>query len=88
MTHLPRLTRRTLPILASTLLFSIAAPVVLAQTPTPGPTWSQEDTVRIAQQVQKKLGGLTNYGVFDWITFGFHGKTVVLKGYASRPISK
>jgi len=88
LTPLPRLTRRTLPILSAALLFSLAAPVALAQTPTPGPTWSQEDTVRIAQQVQKKLGGLSNYGVFDWITFGFHGKTVVLKGYASRPILK
>jgi osmotically-inducible protein OsmY len=38
--------------------------------------------------VQKRLAGLTNYGVFDWITFGFHGKTVVLKGYASRPTLK
>jgi osmotically-inducible protein OsmY len=44
--------------------------------------------MRIVQQVQKKLGGLTNYSVFDWITFGFHGKTIVLKGYASRPILK
>ena len=54
----------------------------------PAPTWSQEDGMRIVQQVQKKLGSLTNYGVFDWITFGFHGKTLVLKGYASRPILK
>jgi len=38
--------------------------------------------------VQKKLRSLPNYSVFDWITFGFHGKTLVLKGYASRPIVK
>jgi osmotically-inducible protein OsmY len=44
--------------------------------------------MRIVGQVQKKLGGLTSYSVFDWITFGFHGKTLVLKGYASRPIVK
>ena len=54
----------------------------------PAPTWSQEDGMRIAQEVQKRLARLTNYGVFDWITFGFHGKTVVVKGYASRPILK
>ncbi len=82
------LTRRTLPIFAAVLIVSLAAPAVTAQEPAPGPTWSQEDTLRIAKEVQKKLAGLTNFGVFDWITFGFHGKTVVLKGYASRPTLK
>jgi hyperosmotically inducible periplasmic protein len=80
------LTRRTLPLLAAALIFSLAAPAVIAQSPSS--TWSQEDTLRIAQEVQKRLAGLTNYGVFDWITFGFHGKTVVLKGFASRPTLK
>jgi osmotically-inducible protein OsmY len=54
----------------------------------PDPTWSQEDFTRIVGEVQKKLGGLTNYSVFDWLTFGVHGKTLVLKGYASRPSLK
>jgi osmotically-inducible protein OsmY len=80
------LTRRTLPLLAAALIFSFAAPAVIAQSPSS--TWSQEDTLRIAKEVQKRLAGLTNYGVFDWITFGFHGKTVVLKGFASRPTLK
>ena len=82
------LTRRTLPIFAAVLIVSLAAPAVTAQEPAPGPTWSQEDTLRIAKEVQKKLAGLTNFSVFDWITFGFHGKTVVLKGFASRPVLK
>jgi osmotically-inducible protein OsmY len=78
-----------LALLAAALIFSVASPAVIAQTaPAPAPTWSQEDMLRIAKEVQKKLGGLTNFSVFDWITFGFHGKTVVLKGYASRPILK
>jgi hyperosmotically inducible protein len=85
---LSHLTRRTLPLLAAALIFSSTAPYVIAQNPAPGPTWSQEDTLRIAKEVQKKLGGLTNFSVFDWITFGFHGKALVLKGYASRPILK
>jgi osmotically-inducible protein OsmY len=80
------LTRRTLPVLAAALIFSLAAPAVIAQSPSS--TWSQEDTLRIAKEVQKRLAGLTNYNVFDWITFGFHGKTVVLKGFASRPTLK
>jgi osmotically-inducible protein OsmY len=86
MSLLPRLTRRSLPILAAALIFSLAAPAAIAQTP--GPTWSQEDGLRIVKEVQKKLAGLTNYSVFDWLTFGVHGKTIVLKGYASRPILK
>jgi hyperosmotically inducible protein len=87
MNPLFHLIRRTLPLLAAVLIFSVTAPAVIAQ-PAPAPTWSQEDTLRIAKEVQKKLGGLTNFGVFDWITFGFHGKALVLKGYASRPILK
>jgi hyperosmotically inducible periplasmic protein len=86
MSLLPRFVRRTLPVLAAALIVSLAAPSSIAQNPAP--TWSQEDGLRVAQEVQKKLAGLANYSVFDWITFGFHGKTVVLRGYASRPILK
>jgi hyperosmotically inducible periplasmic protein len=86
MSVLSPLIRRTLPVLAAALIFSLAAPTVVAQNPSP--TWSQDDTLRIAKEVQKKLGSLTSYNVFDWITFGFHGKTVVLKGFASRPTLK
>jgi osmotically-inducible protein OsmY len=82
------ITRRALPVLTAALAVALSAPAVLAQDQTPSPTWSQEDGMRIAQEVQKRLARLTNYGVFDWITFGFHGKTVVVKGYASRPILK
>jgi osmotically-inducible protein OsmY len=73
---------------AAMLVLTVSAPVGFAQSAQPGPTWSQEDTLRIVQDVQKKLGGLTNYGVFDWLTFATQGKTVILKGYASRPILK
>jgi osmotically-inducible protein OsmY len=83
---LSSLTRRSLPIVVAALIFSLAAPALIAQNPSP--TWSQDDTLRIAKEVQKRLASLTNYSVFDWITFGFHGKTVVLKGYASRPTLK
>jgi len=88
MNLVPRLTRPTLPILATALVFSLAAPTAIAQNPAPGPTWSQEDTLRIVKEVQKKLAGLTNYSVFDWLTFGIQGKTIILRGYASRPILK
>jgi len=55
---------------------------------TPGPTWSQGDGLRIVKEVQKRLGSISRYSVFDWITFGLQGKTVILKGYASRPALK
>jgi osmotically-inducible protein OsmY len=77
-----------LPLLAAALIFSSTAPFAIPQNPAPTPTWSQEDTLRIVNEVQKKLAGLTTYSVFDWITFGVQGKTIILKGYASRPILK
>jgi hyperosmotically inducible protein len=86
MNVLSPVTRRALPLIAAALIFSLAAPATVAQNPSP--TWAQDDTLRIAKEVQKRLAGLTDYSVFDWITFGFHGKTVVLKGYASRPTLK
>jgi hyperosmotically inducible protein len=86
MNVLSALSRRTLPVIAAALIFSLGAPAIIAQSPSP--TWAQDDTLRIAKEVQKRLASLTDYSVFDWITFGFHGKTVVLKGYASRPTLK
>src|ERR1700727_3070673 len=86
MTLLPRLIRCALPTFSAALILGLVAPTLVAQTPAA--TWSQADGMRITQEVQKKLRGLTNYSVFDWLTFGFHGKTLVLKGYASRPILK
>ena len=75
---------RSLTIASALLSLTICATPVFAQS-QPNSTWSQEDTVRIIKEVQKKIGGLTDYAVFDWITFGIHGKTLVLNGYASRP---
>jgi hyperosmotically inducible protein len=42
----------------------------------------------LVQQVQKKLVGMPDYDVFDWVTFDMHGRTVVLHGFASRPLLK
>lgn len=80
---------RSLTIAAAALLSltTFAAPA-FAQSAPSSATWSQEDTVRIIQDVQKKISSLPDYSVFDWITFGIHGKTIVLNGYASRPTLK
>lgn len=73
---------------AALLSITLSASPALAQATPSSSTWSQSDALRIIQEVQKKIGGLTNYAVFDWITFGIHGKTLVLNGYASRPTLK
>lgn len=51
-------------------------------------TWNEEDATRIVKQVRHELLSLTNYGVFDSLSFGIQGKSIVLKGYASRPTLK
>ena len=51
-------------------------------------TWSPELAANIIKQIRSKLLGLPDYSVFDSFRFGFKGKTVVLKGYASRPTLK
>jgi osmotically-inducible protein OsmY len=51
-------------------------------------TWSQEDATRIVQEVRHRLLSLPNYSVFDSLSFGIQGRTIVLRGYASRPTLK
>lgn len=77
-------------LMATTLALSLSvAPAAIAQQQSqPEATWNQADMGRIVKQVRSKLAGLTTYSVFDWLTFGVHGKTLVLNGYASRPILK
>ncbi len=70
------------------LILTLSSAPLLAQEIQPKPPGSQEDTLRIVQAVRKQLSSLPDYSVFDWITFGIQGKTLVLKGYASRPIIK
>jgi hyperosmotically inducible protein len=76
---------RFVPVL---LVLALSTAPVLAQEVQTGPAASQEDINRIITEVRKRLLGLNDYSVFDWITFGIEGKTLVLKGYASRPIVK
>lgn len=74
------------------LALSLTTLPILAQQqqkeePLPkGPaTFNDQDAQRITEEVRRTLARLTNFGVFDWITFGIHGKNVILNGYASRP---
>lgn len=51
-------------------------------------TWSPQLGASIVKQIRDKLTSLPDYSVFDSLRFAFKGKTVVLKGYASRPTLK
>jgi osmotically-inducible protein OsmY len=51
-------------------------------------TWSPQLAANIVKQIRDRLTGLTDYGVFDSLRFALKGKTIVLKGYASRPVLK
>ncbi len=51
-------------------------------------TWSQPDSMRIVKEVRNRLLSLTDYDVFDSLRFSLQGRTVILQGYASRPVLK
>ncbi len=76
------------------LLWSAAAlSFVLAAAPLGAQQPDQEQILRLAGQIRKKIVTLNNYSVFDHITFGLkHGASggyvVVVGGYASRPTLK
>ena len=77
-----------MPMMANSAVAQKAATAAAQQDAYNPNTWSQEDATRIVQQVRHELLSLTNYGVFDSLSFGIQGKTIVLKGYASRPTLK
>ncbi|MBS1814116.1 MAG: BON domain-containing protein [Acidobacteria bacterium] len=78
--------RRLISCCLAASLALAAAPSALSQK-TNG-TWSQQEALQILPKVNKALAGLRDYSVFDWITYGIHGRKIVLRGYASRPSVK
>ncbi len=79
--------RRT--ITRSTLILAVVASFLVAASPLAAQDANQEEAYRLANQIRKKILMLSNYGVYDYITFGLKpgssGYIVVLNGYASRP---
>ena len=78
-------------ILLTTLLSAIlvVSGLVAAPQDEQKPQVSPEELQRLAQQVTRQVVRLSNYGVFDNITFGIgtseEGLVVTLRGFASRP---
>ncbi len=67
--------------------------LLLALLATAGAAFGQdEDYYRVANKIRKQLLTLSNYGVFDYLSFTMkqaaNGYDVALKGYASRPTLK
>ena len=69
---------------------ALTAFAILGLTLSGGASAQQADeaTLRLANEVRKRIVTLSNYGVFDNVTFGIQGSTVVLRGQASRPSLK
>ncbi|MGA8940328.1 MAG: BON domain-containing protein [Acidobacteriaceae bacterium] len=66
----------------------LGSPVMFGQSTRSAQMEAQEGSSQVVQQVRKKILNLVDYDVFDWITFQVRGHTLVLEGYASRPILK
>ena len=84
--------RLNIPSLAIRVTCAISCSLLLyAQTTeqkSAGGGLSQDEVLRIAKEVQKQIRTLPLYGVFDDIHFGIKGRTVILRGEASRPTLK
>ena len=65
--------------LAVIVIVAVCGSGAIAQGPPK--TWPQDEGLRVVKEVQRRMAGLDHYGVFDWLTFGIEGKTIVLKGY-------
>lgn len=75
------LTNRTKTLLPCLLCITYCAGLAMAQN-------SEEQVLRLANEIRKQVVTLPNYGVFDDIHFAIKGSTVILKGEASRPTLK
>jgi osmotically-inducible protein OsmY len=62
-------------------------PAVAQQAAAPSDA-QQQAMVKLAEAVRKQIVTNPQYGVFDSIHFAIKGDTVILRGYASRPILK
>jgi hyperosmotically inducible periplasmic protein len=73
-------------------LVALALPVIFCASSLHAQQPSQDAVLNLANKVRKEILTLSNYGVFDHISFNIgaseKGYAVTLKGYASRPTLK
>ena len=68
--------------------FHVAIAAALLGGGVPAQEPSEQAVMRMATEIQRGVSTLPNYGLFDDIGFGFKGRDVTLRGYASRPSLK
>jgi hyperosmotically inducible protein len=59
-----------------------------ADAKTPAASEADAQMQEIVAGVRKQIVRLTQYGVFDYLWFGIVDRSIVLRGFASRPILK
>ena len=62
--------------------------VGLAQQTSPDASAQSQGVLRMAKDIRKAIVMVPQYGVFDDISYGIKGDTVILTGKASRPVLK
>lgn len=75
-------------IFSMTLALAVSSPANAADPKAPTAVEADAQVQAITSDVRKQLMRLTEYGVFDYLWFGISDKTIVLRGFASRPILK
>lgn len=65
-----------------------SAPASAADAKAPAASETDTQMREIVAGVRKQVARLTQYGVFDYLWFGIVDRTIVLRGFASRPILK
>jgi hyperosmotically inducible periplasmic protein len=70
------------------LTFSGSSPAAAADAKATSSDLTDAQAQEIITNVRKQIVRLTQYGVFDHLWFGMTGRTIVLRGFASRPILK
>jgi osmotically-inducible protein OsmY len=67
----------------------LLVPSVRSQEPGASPNANQQAILKLAEEVRKEIVRQPRYGVFDNVHFAIQGgDTVILRGYASRPVLK
>lgn len=70
------------------LLPLICLPLAVFCQTQPGAQAPSQMTLKMAEEIRKAIVKLPQYGVFDDLRFAIQGRTVILRGDASRPVLK
>ncbi len=75
-------------LLAPLLFLALSVSATPAEDAPAASEADQQKILKMAKDIHKAVVTLPQYGVFDSITYGIKGSTVILRGEASRPVLK